>query len=100
MKQLSGHGISGGVAAGKLVTLLSAQTGVPRETSRTPDEELQRFAQALREGLLELDALQETGRTRASAEAAQIFANHKMDAAGRGFLHSCPRKAQSRGNKL
>ena len=50
MKQLSGHGISGGVAAGKLVTLLSAQTGVPRETSRTPDEELQRFAQALREG--------------------------------------------------
>ncbi len=40
MKQLSGHGISGGVAAGKLVTLLSAQTGVPRETSRTPDEEL------------------------------------------------------------
>ena len=36
MKQLSGHGISGGVAAGKLVTLLSAQTGVPRETSRTP----------------------------------------------------------------
>ena len=53
MKQLSGHGISGGVAAGKLVTLLSAQTGVPRETSRTPDEELQRFAQALREGLWE-----------------------------------------------
>lgn len=39
MKELSGHGISGGVAAGKLVTLLSAQTGVPRETSRTPDEE-------------------------------------------------------------
>lgn len=78
MKQLSGHGISGGVAAGKLVTLLSAQTGVPRETSRTPDEELQRFAQALREGLQELDALQETARTRTSAEAAQIFEIHKM----------------------
>ena len=78
MKQLSGHGISGGVAAGKLVTLLSAQTGVPRETSRTPDEELQRFAQALREGLWELDALQETARTQTSAEAAQIFEIHKM----------------------
>ena len=78
MKQLSGHGISGGVAAGKLVTLLSAQTGVPRETSRTPDEELQRFAQALREGLRELDALQETARTQTSAEAAQIFEIHKM----------------------
>ena len=78
MKQLSGHGISGGVAAGKLVTLLSAQTGVPRETSRTPDEELQRFAQALREGLQELDALQETARTQTSAEAAQIFEIHKM----------------------
>ena len=78
MKQLSGHGISGGVAAGKLVTLLSAQTGVPRETSRTPDEELQRFAQALREGLWELDALQETVRTQTSAEAAQIFEIHKM----------------------
>ena len=78
MKRLSGHGISGGVAAGKLVTLLSAQTGVPRETSRTPDEELQRFAQALREGLWELDALQETARTQTSAEAAQIFEIHKM----------------------
>ena len=59
MKQLSGHGISGGVAAGKLVTLLSAQTGVPSEPSRTPDEELQRFAKELREVLWELGAIHE-----------------------------------------
>lgn len=96
MKILSGTSTSAQISAGPLYFYHRPTPPIPKQSSRTPQEELSRFSRAQKRAVLDLAALYDQAFVQVGKEAASIFAIHAMLLEDPDFLDCIRTQIQKR----